>query len=434
MPTKPAGPAFARIGLAVSIAACWAAVSVLRAAPVRQQPTFRSAVDLIAVDVQVVDADGDPVGPLTPEQFEVSIEGHKRAVVSAEFIRHDAAPPGITPTVPGNPAESGTPQTGRTIVLAFDSGSFEVGHEQAPVEAIRSFLDRVNAEDRVGLFVFPLGFWIPPTTSRATVRASLDRILGQKEALHSHYNLRPWEIVDITAQSTSPNSFLTVGRNAATADDIAGELDPVLKVMKRECPEDPDCLLRIYAEGMELATEIEHQVDLSLGGIETLLRRLAEMPGRKSVVLVSAGLLTSDRLDARPDVGKMAQLMGQTAARANATVYTVHFDPISQSTSGSAKQRGAGSSQLSRDRALLGRWLDEFSAAAGGQRIYVPTGRGDFAFDRVLRESAAYYLLGVEPAEADRDGQPRQLKVKVDRSGVTVRSRQWVVVPRRLVQ
>jgi hypothetical protein len=80
---------------------------------------------------------------------------------------------------------------------------------------------------------------------------------------------------------------------------------------------------------------------------------------------------------------------------------------------------------------MFGNWLDDFSRSAGGMRIYVPVGGGEFAFDRVLRECSAYYLLGVEPAEADRDGRPRQLHVKVDRRATTVRSRQWVLIPPR---
>ena len=78
---------------------------------------------------------------------------------------------------------------------------------------------------------------------------------------------------------------------------------------------------------------------------------------------------------------------------------------------------------------MYGSWLDQFSDAAGGDRLYVPVGAGRFAFDRVLRESSGYYLLGVEPATEDRDGQPRALKVRVNLKGVTVRNRQWVLVP-----
>ncbi len=144
-------------------------------------------------------------------------------------------------------------------------------------------------------------------------------------------------------------------------------------------------------------------------------------------MLVSAGLLVSDRSAGRPDVGDMARVMGQTAARANATVYTVHIDTTPGV--GPASQKAPGSSEVARDRALYSSWLSDFSQSAGGRLIYVPVGTANFAFDRILRETSAYYLLGVEPAPADRDGRPRKLDVKVKRRGVSIRSRQWVVVP-----
>jgi VWFA-related protein len=397
-----------------------------------QQPVFRSTVDVIAVDVQVVDRDGNPIGEIGPDAFQVSINGQKRKVVSAQFVR----PAQVSAALLAADATKaiGRPATweggGRTFVLAIDSGSFEVGTERASMEAARTFVQHLDPADRVGLFVYPSGAKIAPTTERAPIRVNLDRVVGQKDPLRTHYNLRPWEIVDITAQKSNPNSFLTASREQTAGLDLGTlqELDPVLKIQNRECPLQIDCPSRIYAEGMGLATQLERQVEASLNGLESLLLALADIPGRKAVVLVSAGVLVSDRTDGRPDVGDVAKLMGQTAARANATVYTVHIDTVS-SPYGSAGQKGSGTSELSRERAMYASWLSEFSQAAGGRLIYVPSGTAEFAFDRVLRETSAYYLLGVEPAAADRDGQPRQLKVTVNRRGVNVRSRQWVVVP-----
>jgi hypothetical protein len=120
--------------------------------------------------------------------------------------------------------------------------------------------------------------------------------------------------------------------------------------------------------------------------------------------------------------------MGQEAARANTVVYTVHVEST-HIGGGSAARRGSVSVDIGRDRAMYGNWLNQFSDAAGGERLYVPTGSGAFAFDRVLRESSGYYLLGVEPSAEDRDGRARELRVKVNAKGVTVRSRQWVVIP-----
>jgi VWFA-related protein len=397
-----------------------------------QRPTFRSGVDLVAVDVQVVDPDGTPVAQIGPEDFRVSIAGKRRRVVSAQFVRDADGAPSLLAVPRKGPPVAEVRGAGRTIILAVDTSSFEPGTERPPMEALRDAVTRLDPADKVGLYTYPRSAWMPPGLDRAPLRVRLDGISGDRQPLRSHYNLRPWEIVDITAQWTNPHSFLTAARNQGRGLDpaVADEFDPVLKVQRRECPNDADCPIRIYEEGIALATQLERQSQTSVAGLEALLEGLTRIPGRKFVVIVSAGLLVSDRLDGRPDVGDMARVMGQAAARANATVYTIHVDTHFSGGS-NAERKGPGTTEQNRERALFGNWLDEFSDGAGGKRIYVPVGDGAFAFTRVLRESSAYYLLGVEPDDADRDGRPRTLNVKVDRKQVTIRSRQWVVIPER---
>ena len=397
--------------------------------PVAQQARFRSSVDVIAVDVQVIDKDGYPIGQLGPESFEVSINGHKRKVVSAQFLRHTRNVTRADAMLPDSLAETPVAD-GRTVVLAVDNGSFETGSASETMTALKNFVARLEPVDRVGLFVFPTGVWIPPTTDRSTVGIRLDRTVGEKQAIRSRFNLSVSEIVDITAQSTNPNSFLTM-RNTAPMDDATlVQMDPVRAVRSRECPGEADCMARIYAEGLTLAVQLEQQTQASLQGLEDLLARLTTLPGRKSVLLVSAGVLVSDRPDGRPRIGDVGRILGQIAARANAVVYTIHIDSHTPGY-GSASQRGVGSSERGRERTMQASFLDEFSSAAGGSRLYVGVGGGESAFDRVLREASAHYLLGVEPADQDRDGKARQLRVKVARRGVTVRNRQWVLVPAR---
>ncbi len=394
-----------------------------------QQARFRSTVDVIAVDVQVIDKDGYPIGQLGPEAFEVSINGHKRKVVSAQFLRHSRNATRADAMLPDSLAETPVGD-GRTIVLAVDNGSFETGSAGEAMAALKNFVTRLEPADRVGLFVFPTGVWIPPTTDRSAVGIRLDRTIGEKQTIRSHFNLSVSEIVDITAQSSNPNSFLTM-RTAPVVDDATlTQMDPVRAVRSRECPGEADCMARIYAEGMTLAAQLEQQTQASLQGLENMLARLTTLPGRKSVLLISAGVLVSDRPDGRPMIGDTGRILGQIAARANAVVYTIHIDSHTPGY-GSASKRGVGSSERGRERTMQASFLDEFSSAAGGSRLYVGVGGGESAFDRVRREASAHYLLGVEPAEQDRDGKARQLRVKVARRGVTVRNRQWVLVPQR---
>lgn len=405
-------------------------------------PVFRSTVELIAVDVQVMDDAGNPIGPIGPEAFNVSINGKRRKVVSAQFVRHAET---IKNAVTGRASAQAIPRddrfadaAARTVILVVDSGSFEPGNMSAPMEAARAFLGGLAPDDRVGLYVFPSVMWVPPTTQRAPLGVRLTNLIGEKEPLRSYYNLTPHEIVDITAQSTNPNSFLLLRSpsTAATDRQAAMALDPVMRIAARECPgtaADQDCAIKIYSEGMSLATQLERESQMSMGGLDQALRILAEMPGRKSVVFITGGLLVSDRLDGRPDPGTFARVMGQAAARANATIYTIQLDTMMNTTAMSSRH-GIGDVNLSRDRALLSNWLDDFSRSAGGRRIDVPVGGGGFAFDRVLKETSAYYLLGVEPADVDRDGRPHELRVKVDRNGSNVRNRQWVVIPPKRTQ
>src|SRR5918999_234667 len=97
-------------------------VSVVSA---QQQPRFRSSVDVIAVDVQVVDKDGFPVRPLDPQAFQVSINNQRRKVASAQFIRHawtDLPVAGATLKAPPPMAGETVPGGGRTFIVAVDNG------------------------------------------------------------------------------------------------------------------------------------------------------------------------------------------------------------------------------------------------------------------------------------------------------------------------
>ena len=57
----------------------------------RRGPTFKSTVDLVPVDVNVVDKNGRPVADLTAEDFTLAVDGKPRRIASAQFISVDRA-------------------------------------------------------------------------------------------------------------------------------------------------------------------------------------------------------------------------------------------------------------------------------------------------------------------------------------------------------
>jgi VWFA-related protein len=422
------------------VAAATATALVLTVSAQTQTPTFRSSVDLVAVDVQVVNADGVPIEALKPEDFQVAIGGQQRRVVSADFIRNtnvDGSPldgddDGATVRADGSPLRVGT---GRTYVLAFDTDSFNVTESRDVVAAARRFINRLQPDDEVGVYTFPVGPRLEPTTNHVAVRSAVDTVVGHLRSVPTEFNLTPSEIIDITAETSRERANLSGGRGATQGGGALNgtEGDVTRRVQLRECGSDARCVEQIQTEAQSLAFYYEGRAAAGLNGLRSLIRLLNAEPGRKTVVMFSAGIPSTDRPGGRPETGDLAKMLGQDAAATNTTIYVLHIDGGAWRQM-AAETRKADSPPVSRsrDNAVTGRLLSEFSGASGGTLIRVVMGGGDFALDRILRETSSHYLLGVEPADRDRDGKLRDLRVKVARKGVTVRSRIWVVVPKPL--
>ena len=83
-----------------------------------QSSAFRVAVDLVPVDVQVLDGQGHPVVDLTPGEFDVTINGRRRRVVSAALISDRAA--AGRENQPATTSAVAVADGGRVIVIAID--------------------------------------------------------------------------------------------------------------------------------------------------------------------------------------------------------------------------------------------------------------------------------------------------------------------------
>ncbi len=164
--------------------------------PDQDAPTpFRVAVDVVAVDVQVIDKTGRPVPDLGPEKFTVTINGRRRRVVSAERIGSELLGEGERAI-----AASGKSVRGRVIVLAVDCISFDATASRGVIQAIRQFVRQLSPDDFVGLSAYPNGAKLDPTTDHAAVLRALDTVVGQKDlAEMSQFHLRPSEIIDLIA-------------------------------------------------------------------------------------------------------------------------------------------------------------------------------------------------------------------------------------------
>jgi VWFA-related protein len=401
-----------------------------------QERTFRASIDLVGVDVQVIDARGEPINALSRDMFEVVIDGRRRPVVSADFVQVSQSPAPDLRKVPSDSvgfneaAASGTPS--RTFILIIDVGSF-IGGEASPViDAARAFVNSLPPADRIGIITLPtLTAPVDPTTDRAAVRRALAGTAGVGQQLGGEFHLSESEIVDITAEALS---ILASGNRFGTARGASSPFgsDALQRVQARECrgPADARCLEAIVGEATALFQYFEQRATATIGGIRQTLARLSTQAGRKTVIVLSAGLAVSDRSGGRVDVAEEARNIATDAARADATIYAMQFDLSAVRSYSTASRRIRDASSVSRDQRIAARLLDQIAESAGGTHLSAQNDSGRAALGRVLRETTAYYVLGVEPQELARDDRSHRLSVKVNVRGATVRSRQWLVLPR----
>ena len=79
----------AALGLALPVLSAVAGLAAQAQQP--PKPTFKSAVDLVPVDVTVIDKSGRPVPDLAAGDFTLAVDGKPRRIASAQFISVDRA-------------------------------------------------------------------------------------------------------------------------------------------------------------------------------------------------------------------------------------------------------------------------------------------------------------------------------------------------------
>jgi VWFA-related protein len=284
-------------------------------------------------------------------------------------------------------------------------------------ESLKKFLSQLRAQDMVALYEFPYRApRLDITHDTSAVGRALDKILGMRESNMGTFNLSPSEISEITANDT----------------------DTANKVISRECPTvavDPVCPDMVRMEAHGLANHLEGEASQRMNDLVRLAQSLGYIQGRKTIILVSGGLIASTRPGGRPDVRTMMQRVGDDIANAQANLYVLHLDTAFADAYSAVNRpmfRPADRFEsLMADRMTMTSGLEQLAGRAGGALFSVEAGTPDYVLARVLRETASYYVLGVEPSEDDRDGKPHYIRVQTTAKDATVRSRVQVNIPKK---
>ena len=369
-----------------------------RAFAAEQQPAppaaqFETRADLILIDANVVDDTGAPVPDLRPEEFVVAVDGRPRAIASVQFVTTDPPAGASPPPQPAHYSSNDGIVRGRQILIVADEGSLPFGAARAALASLDRFIDDLSPADQVAFVRLP-GFEdsVEFTGDRERLREAVSRVAGKAQ---------PFSRGRVSlAEAFAFDRKDTFTWQRAVDRVCQGETGPSRQI----CEQDAE------SEATQIVLEATRRSREALSGVEQLVANLRRVPGAKTLVLLSQGLL------ARGNRQEIQRIAAATAA-ARVSVYVLQLDLPSMDAASPYPSATRGE-----DERLATEGLNDLAAASRGSRFRV-VGTGEGVFARVARELSGHYLIGIEPTDTDRDGRPHRLNVEVRRADLSVRAR-----------
>lgn len=395
----------------IAIAVCSVGVATLAAAPRQavapQQPqaTFRTGVDLVAVDVNAVDRTGKPIDDLTPDDFVLKVDGKPRRLASAEFINLRRTNDGVDPDRARFSSNQGL-APGRLILIVIDEGNIHKGSGRTVIAAAQKFIDGLNNTDRVSVeFVPGTGPLVGFTANHALVKELLANGVGKMVEAEVTRKIGLVEAFAFVREGPSSPVYLEmIDRECLGGRNTAGDIER--------------CKSELANRARLLYQTSRAQAANSLLSLRSIIQRLTTSANTpKTLVLMTEGIAIDS---AAADLSWVAPMT--SAAQIN--LYALQLDGSFTDASMSSQ-----SPTHYADHDFFKDGLDRLTGEARGVVLPIAVNPSS-AFARLDLELSGYYLLSFEPDLVDRDGKAHDISVKVARPGVTVRARpQFLVAP-----
>ncbi len=357
----------------------------------------RITTNLVQVDPVITDADGKPVTDLRPEEVQILEDGKPQTITNFSFIALD--PPIITKATkpdknaaPAPPMRLRPEQVRRTIALVVDDLglSFESAHFVR--QALKKFLDQqMQPNDLVAIIRTAGGI------------GALQQFTSDKRQLYAAVEKVKW----YPSGRGLVSAFAPIN-SSASPDGRPGRSDDDLDQFRTD----------LFAVG-------------TLGAVNYVVKGLRQIPGRKSVILLSDGIASISRSESTGSlrVFDAMQQLSEMANRASVVIYTV--DARGLPTLGySAADNTSGMMPAELRQSLSNRRDDFFQSQSGLQYLSEQTGglsiqnTNDLSggIRRAIEDQGGYYLIGYRPDEDTFDSRSgkrkyHRLSLKISRPG-----------------
>jgi VWFA-related protein len=383
-------------------------------APDRQPAvTYTVDVEAVEVDAIVTDAQGRRIADLRQDELQVLEDGAPQRIDAFRLVDipisrvRDAAPSGAArePDVRTN----ARPPVSRLYVLLLDDVHTSPTRTGFVTTAARRFVESSLGPDDLAAVVHLAGPRVAGqdfTTSRPLLLAAIDRFQGRK------------------LPSATANQIEDYNRQV-TFTARPGAVRAITDI----------------DEGPRA-----HDARAAFDAIGLIARRLEALPGRRKALLWFGEGVDYDMHDVLQRtqasvVLDRARAAIAAATRANLTVYGIDARGLRGANDDLARlgnlpadaTTGLGLGGLSQELLRAHENLRRLSESTGGFAV-TSTSELDGAFDRVVEDTSAYYLIGYTSTNDRRDGTFRRIEVRVTRPGAVVRARAGYVAAKETVK
>jgi VWFA-related protein len=401
-----------------------------------KQPAFqfRAQRNLVLVRVVVRDSKGKPAANLTKENFRLLDNGKPQTI--SEFTVESGLEGAGSSAKPATPATPGQPEVAPTAHVAERFVAFYFDDVHLPFEdvartrnAAQKFLDTsVAAADRVGIFTSSGQGNVDFAADHDKLRDALLRLLPRpinKSPMQECPDVLPYQ------------AYLIVNENDQLALQAVVE-DIIVCQCQGNAQQCPGVASEAQSAAYRTLQLDQDQSEYSLRALELLVRRMATLPGQRSVVWISPGFMTLQMEYRLSDIV-------DRALRSNVIInsldsrglYTI--DPggdISQPANPAMFGDPAVAGYLTtmrRDEAQTDSDVLAAVAAGTGGTFFENSNDLDEGFRRVAAVPGAAYVLGFSPSNLKPDGKFHSLKVQlVAAPGLSAQARKGYFAPRGL--
>jgi VWFA-related protein len=390
---------------------CVGAVGQTGAQQPREDKAIRISTELVQLDAVVTDKNGKVVSGLSKDDFELYEGGKKQLITFFEFV---PAGRSVRPTADGKPAVRPSPQTPAAEdirrIFGFVVDDLTIRFEDLAYtrEMLTNFVNnQMQPGDLVAIVrtVGGKGLLQQFTTDKQILLRAIASLNLATHPLAAIGGVGPAQPLDTSAVGGAATTSISGAIGAGASADAALLTD------------DTNQNLRSY---------------MSLGTTSFLIESMRQLPGRKSLVLVSGGLpILSEQSGAASgnNVSYFLTRLADQATRAGVAIHTIDIRglsaqvPVARFTdtpTRSAMSNQSGTFGRTPDETLLGRpnVMDEqlgLRALANDTGGIAIINKNNFSegLNRIVEANDGYYLLAYSPSDTNFKGDFRKVEVKL---------------------